>query len=127
MAGQGAIITKSITNVSVSLTQTTEPDTPLFEFDAGNLPLRLHQLNISVNSGFQANAYYKIVIDGISQQANAFQPWNAAAAILNVVPTGKFLPVNSQGSIKIYAYNPTGQSTQAMSFSVDLMAEVIDI
>lgn len=126
MAAQGSIITKSVTNISVSLTQTTEPTDPLFEFDAGNLPMRIHQINISVNSGFQANAYYKISIDGVIQLNNVFQAWNGAAAILSVIPTGKFFPLIANGSVKIYAYNPSGQSTQTMSISVEVMAEVIN-
>ena len=126
MAAQGRIYTDNPTDINVSLTQTTEPITPLYEFKAGNVPMRLHELNISVDSGFQDNAYFKIEIDGVVQVNNKFQAWSSANAEFDRVPTGKWLPLNANGSARIYAYNPSGQSTQSMSFSVSVMAEEVN-
>lgn len=110
-------------NNSISATQTTEPATPISDYNIGGAyGCRLYALSLGYNSSAQVNAYFKVVVDGIFINPSTFQLMSQVFNTFNFIAAGDYWEVPPNAHLKVYAYNQQGSSgNTGMVF--DLLAD----
>jgi hypothetical protein len=121
------VISKVATDIDVSASQTIPPTIAQFRYLLPNLPTNLYSLSIAVDSTFQANYSYKLIISSIIQDYNNFALFPANATSYEFVPNTFHggIPLAPNTLIEIYAYNSQGASSDG-HFSVSILATTSD-
>ncbi|MEM3264923.1 MAG: hypothetical protein QXH07_03100 [Thermoplasmata archaeon] len=117
------IISKVVTNIDVPSSQTTPPVAPQFSYLLPNSPTNLYSLNIAVDSTFQSNYSYLVVISTIIQDGNDYRLFPSNQTSYEFVPQTLQggIPLAPNTLIQIYAYNSNAAASDG-HFSVSILA-----
>jgi len=114
------------TAVDVPASSTLQnPATILNTSVAGSYGARLASVSIAVDSIFQANYYWKLVVDGVTSPAQPFVPFDPTVNTFDLIPAGTFYLLKPGAGIHFYAYNETGTTSDGHA-SIYVSADLID-
>jgi len=114
------------TAVDVPASSTLQnPATILNTSVAGSYGARLASVSIAVDSIFQANYYWKLVVDGVTSPAQPFVPFDPTVNTFDLIPAGTFYLLKPGAGIHFYAYNETGTTSDGNA-SIYVSADLID-
>lgn len=120
-------------NIAVSYTQTTEPSLPSNTnggknpqgFMTGSFPSLLRSLQITGDSTFTAKFSFKVMLEGLNIDNNVFQLAAAGSSGTEFVPTGTAYLIPPNSTLKVYAYNSGGATTNG-TMNVFAVFELLD-
>jgi len=92
---------------------------------AGSYGARLASVSIAVDSIFQANYYWKLVVDGVTSPTQPFIPYDPTVNTFDLIPSGTFYLLKPGAGIHFYAYNATGTTSDGHA-SIYVSADLID-
>lgn len=120
------VISKVKTNIAVSSATVIPPNTPQFEYTLPGTPTQLYSLDMSVDSTFQSDYSYLVVISTIIQDGNDYTLFPSNETSYEFVPSTwqNGVPLAPNTQIKIYAYNSGGATTDG-HFSVSIFASTV--
>jgi len=114
------------TAVDVPASSTLQnPKTILDTAIAGSYGARLASVSIAVDAIFQANYYWKLVVDGITSPTQPFIPFDPTVNTFDLIPSGTFYLLKPGAGIHFYAYNATGTTNDGHA-SIYVSADLID-
>jgi len=114
------------TAVDVSALSTLQsPATLLDTAVAGSYGARLASVSIAVDAVFQANYYWKLVVDGVTSPTQPFIPFDPTVNTFDLIPSGTFYLLKPGAGIHFYAYNATGTTSDGHA-SIYVSADLID-
>ena len=109
-------------NNSISLSQTTPSQTPIFSMNiGGSYGAVLTSLSLAFNTSAQNGASFLTTIDGIDITPNQYQQPSQTFNTFNYVASGDKWEIDANAQLKIYAYNSNNAST---SMLFDIIATV---
>ena len=114
------------TAVDVPASSTLQnPKTILDTAIAGSYGARLASVSIAVDAVFQANYYWKLVVDGVTSPTQPFIPFDPTVNTFDLIPSGTFYLLKPGAGIHFYAYNATGTTNDGHA-SIYVSADLID-
>ena len=114
------------TAVDIPASSTLQQPTKILDTSiAGSYGARLASVSIAVDSIFQANYYWKLVIDGVTSPTQPFIPFDPTVNTFDLIPAGTFYLLKPGAGIHLYAYNATGTTNDGHA-SIYVSADLID-
>jgi len=101
------------------------PATILNTAVAGSYGARLASVSIAVDAIFQANYYWKLVVDGVTSPTQPFIPFDPTVNTFDLIPSGTFYLLKPGAGVHFYAYNATGTTSDGHA-SIYVSADLID-
>ena len=92
---------------------------------AGSYGARLASVSIAVDAVFQANYYWKLIVDGVTNPAAPFVPFDPTVNTFDLIPSGTFYLLKPGAAITLLAYNATGTTNDGHA-SIYISADMID-
>jgi len=92
---------------------------------AGSYGARLASVSIAVDAVFQANYYWKLVVDGVTSPTQPFIPFDPTVNTFDLIPAGTFYLLKPGAGVHFYAYNATGITSDGHA-SIYVSADLID-
>ncbi len=117
------IISKIKTNIVASYLQTTPSKSPLFSYNMPTSPTLLFSVSLAVDSTFQSDYSFLLIIDGIEQDLNDYSFFPSNSSSYEFVPSTAQggLPIGAGAIISIYVYNTGGASIDG-HISISILA-----
>ena len=104
----------------------SNPYTVLSTQLAGSYGARLASVSIAVDSVFQTNFYWRVIVDGVVDPNIPFQPFDPTVNVFDLVPSGTFFLLKPGAGIHIQAYNNNSGNTTNGIMSIYIALDLLD-